>query len=73
MNKIISLKVLDNYHIFLQFKDGESKIIDFKPLIGKGISGLLLDKEYFNRVSIDNVGGLEWPNGMDFCPIFFAF
>ena len=70
MNKIISFKVLENYQISLQFQDGESKIVDFKPLIGKGISSLLLDKDYFNQVSIDNGGGLEWPNGMDFCPDF---
>jgi Protein of unknown function (DUF2442) len=70
MNKIISFKVQDDYQILLQFQDGESKVIDFKQLIGKGISSLLLDKNYFNQVSIDNGGGLEWPNGMDFCPNF---
>ena len=70
MNKIISFKVQDNYNVCLQFQDGESKIVDFKPLIGKGISSLLLDIDYFNKASIDNGGGLEWPNGMDFCPNF---
>jgi len=70
MNKIISFKVHDDYQILLQFQDGESMVIDFKQLIGKGISSLLLDKNYFNQVSIDNGGGLEWPNGMDFCPNF---
>jgi hypothetical protein len=39
-------------------------------MIGKGISAALLDKEYFKQVSVDNGGGLEWPNGMDFCPNF---
>ena len=70
MNKILSINILDNYHIRIQFQDGETKTIDFKPLIGKGISALLPDKEYFGKVSIDNGGGLEWPNGMDFCPNF---
>jgi len=70
MNKIIAFEIQDDYRIQLQFQDGESKIVDFMPLIGKGISSLLLDKAYFNRVSIDNGGGLEWPNGMDFCPNF---
>lgn len=70
MNKIISFKVQENYRIWLEFLDGKSKVIDFEPLIGKGVSNLLLDKNYFNQVSIDNGGGLEWPNGMDFCPNF---
>jgi hypothetical protein len=68
MNKIILIKVLNDYNIWIQFQDGESKTINFLPLIGKGISSLLLDKEFFNKVSIDNGGGIEWPNGFDFCP-----
>ncbi len=70
MHKIIAYKVMEDYQIWLQFQDGESKTIDFKPMIGKGISAALLDKEYFKQVSVDNGGGLEWPNGMDFCPNF---
>ena len=70
MNKIISCKVLEDYHLWLQFHDGESKTIDFKPMIGKGVSAALLDLEYFKKVTIDDGGGLEWPNGMDFCPNF---
>lgn len=70
MNKIISIKILENYHIRIQFQDGETKTIDFQPLIGKGISSLLLEKEYFGKATIDNGGGLEWPNGVDFCPNF---
>jgi hypothetical protein len=54
------VKIMDNYHILLKFQDGETKTIDFKPLIGKGVSYLLLDKEYFGKASIDNGGGLEW-------------
>jgi hypothetical protein len=70
MNKIIAFKIQDEFQILLHFQDGESKVIDFKTLIGKGISAPLLEKDYFNQVSIDNGGGLEWPNGMDFCPNF---
>ena len=70
MNKIISFKILDNYLICIHFQDGETKTIDFHPLLGKGLSSLLLDKEYFKKVSIDNGGGLEWHNGIDFCPNF---
>ncbi len=70
MNKIISFKIFENYHIWILFQDGESTTINFLPLIGKGISSLLLDKEYFAKAAIDNGGGLEWPNGVDFCPNF---
>lgn len=70
MNKITAFKIGEDYKIWLQFQDGASKKVDLKPFIGNGISGLLLDKHYFDQVSIDNGEGLEWPNGMDFCPNF---
>jgi Protein of unknown function (DUF2442) len=70
MNKIIEVKLLGGFLLLLKFNDGESKKIDFESLIGQGISSQLLDKEYFKLVTIDNGGGIEWPNGMDFCPNF---
>lgn len=70
MNRIIEFKILEDYKIWLRFQDGESKTVDFATLIGKGISAPLLDKGYFNQVNIESGGGLEWPNGMDFCPNF---
>lgn len=68
MDKIIELKYIDEYKLWIRFNDGESKIIDFKNFIGKGISSILIDIEYFKLVTIDNGGGIEWPNGFDFCP-----
>lgn len=68
MNKITEVKLLGDFLLLLKFNDGESKEVDFKSLIGEGISSQLLDKEYFKKVTIDNGGGIEWPNGMDFCP-----
>ena len=70
MNKVINIKLLEEYKIWIQFQDGESKTIDFYPLIGKGVSSVLLDQAYFRQVRIDNGGGIEWPNGFDFCPNF---
>ena len=70
MNKIIEIKVIGDFLLLLKFNDGESRTINFEPLIGKGISSQLLNAEYFRKVSIDSGGGLEWPNGMDFCPNF---
>jgi len=68
MNKIIELRYENGYKLWMRFNDGESKIIDFETLIGKGISYKLLDTDYFKLVAIDNGGGIEWPNGFDFCP-----
>ena len=70
MNKIVGIELLGDYLLLLKFDDGEFKKIDFEFLIGKGIGAALLDKDYFKQVALDNGGGIEWPNGMDFCPNF---
>ena len=68
MNKIVELIYENNYELWMRFNDGASQTIDFKTLIGKGISSKLLDVDYFKLAKIDNGGGIEWPNGFDFCP-----
>jgi len=70
MHRIVDIQIVGGYLLNLKFSDGENRTIDFKPLIGDGISAALLDTAYFQLVKIDNGGGIEWPNGMDFCPNF---
>ncbi|MBW8051928.1 MAG: DUF2442 domain-containing protein [Cytophagales bacterium] len=70
MNEIIKIKVLDNYKIWLKFKDGVTKTVNFRPFIGKGFTREILNSEYFKKVKIESGGGLTWPNGYDFCPDF---
>jgi hypothetical protein len=68
MNKIIETRYMGLYTIWMKFADGFTKEVDFKPIIGEGVSAPLLSLEYFQQVAIDNGGGLEWPNGFDCCP-----
>ena len=70
MNVVIELKVLDNFHIWIRFKGGSEKTVDFKPFIGKGISKDLLIEENFRRISLESGGGIAWYNGFDVCPNF---
>jgi len=70
MEKVISVKPLEEYMLEIEFEDGLKKVIDAKPYIGKGISAALKDKAYFRKVEVENGGGIAWPNGYDFCPNF---
>jgi hypothetical protein len=65
MNKIVEIEYKGDYTIWMRFADGFAKEVDFKPIIGEGVSAPLLNPEYFRQVAIDNGGGLEWPNGFD--------
>jgi len=68
MNKVIELKVLDNYRVWLKFQDQEEKIIDLRPFLGEGFTEELLDLNVFKKVFIEPGGGIAWENGYDFCP-----
>jgi hypothetical protein len=70
MDKVISVKPLENYLLEVEFADGFHKVIDVKPFIGIGISAALEDEAYFRQVTLEDGGGIAWPNGYDFCPNF---
>ncbi len=64
MNKIVNLKVLEDYKIELEFQTGENKIFDFKPLLDKEVFQELKNARYFSLVK--NRGYfIEWPHEQD--------
>lgn len=67
MNEIVEFEILSNYHIRLKFQDGFEKVVNIKPLSGKGFTKELLEDNNFSRVTIEPGGGLEWYNGYDIC------
>jgi len=68
MERMIDIKPLENYSIWVLFSDNRSGIIDIKPYITTGVSEKLLDIDYFKKAKIDDFGGISWDNGFDFCP-----
>ena len=68
MNKIIAIKLLENYKVWLKFDDGFDTQINLKPFLGKGMTKDLLEKDKFNTLRIEAGGGIAFYNGYDFCP-----
>ena len=68
MNEVVELKALNDYRVWLRFNDGEEKVINLHPYIGKGFTTELLDYNKFKQVFIEPGGGIAWENGYDFCP-----
>lgn len=58
----------DDFTLIVQFESGEIRFIDLKPFIGGDVWGELRDPEMFNTVKVDDFGGLEWSNGLTYCP-----
>ena len=70
MNEVVKLKALNDCRVWIKFKDGEEKVVNLEPYIGKGLTVELLNYEKFKQVFIEPGGGIAWENGYDICPNF---
>lgn len=66
---ITEVKPIEEYKLILTFENGETRIMDMKPFLNKGIYRELKDKNKFKtvRVSFDSI---EWCNKADIDPEF---
>lgn len=58
----------DDFTLIVQFESAGIRFIDMKPFLGGEAWGELKDPEIFNTVKIDDFSGLEWENGLTYCP-----
>ena len=63
--KAVSTK--KDFKLELEFDNGEYKLFDVKPYIGKGIFRELQNQNNFKSVKVVN-GSIRWNNEADFCP-----
>jgi hypothetical protein len=67
MVKVIKVLPLPGKTISVEFSNGLSAERDIKPFIRGGISDDLKNEEVFKTVALDNLSGICWSNGFDFC------
>lgn len=70
MHRVIQAQPQPDLTIQIKFEDGLVKLFDMRPFIGEGISAPLADWNFFQQVTLEEGGGITWPNGYDFCPEF---
>ena len=64
-----SFQLVGPYTLDVQFQDGLSHTIDFRPVLEGEMYGPLRDPTVFDRVRLDSEAHtLVWPNGADFDP-----
>lgn len=69
MHKIVEIKVLEGYKVWIQFEDGIQGTLDLSDLVGKGVFASWKDPEEFAKVFIDpETHTLAWPGGVDLAP-----
>ena len=68
MSKIVEVRPLDGYRIWLRFSDGVRGEVDLSDLVGRGVFAAWTDPNVFTAVRVEEGGGIEWPGEIDMCP-----
>ncbi len=67
--RVVSFTIVGPFTLRVQFDDGTSQTIDFRPVLKGGLYEPLQEASLFEQVRIDvEVHTLVWPNGADFDP-----
>lgn len=66
--RIIEVRALDKYYIYLKFKTGEEKVYDMAPCINEiKYYNKLKQRKYFEKVAPRGCT-VQWEEGEDVCP-----
>ncbi len=69
IHKVTGFGIVGPHRLRVDFADGMSRVIDFRPVLEGELYGPLRDFAVFNAVALDREAHtLVWPNGADFDP-----
>jgi len=69
MRRIVEVKSVGPYTVWLRFEDGVCGGLDLSELVGKGVFATWRALDVFNQVTIDpDTHTLRWPGGIDLAP-----
>jgi uncharacterized protein DUF2442 len=69
IHRVTSFQKVAQFILRVDFNDGTSQVIDFRPVLKGDLYGPLQEPSLFDRVTLDNEAHtLVWPNGADFDP-----
>jgi hypothetical protein len=67
--RVVGFEIVRPYTLRVEFDDGATQIINFRPVLHGELYGPLQDERLFRQVEIDpEVHTLTWPTGADFDP-----
>lgn len=69
IHRVTGFRRVAPFTLEVRFADGESRLIDFAPILEGELYGPLRDEALFDQVELDpEAATLVWPNGADFDP-----
>ena len=66
--RLVEIKPLKNYHLFVRYDNGVSGEVDLVDFVGKGVFVAWEAPGEFEKVQLADAGHPEWPGGIDLCP-----
>ena len=65
---IVEAKGLENYQLYLKFKDGNEGTLDYSNLVGDGVFSIWNDPKVFENVHVSEHGDyIYWNENVDIC------
>lgn len=68
MPKLVTVRPLPNYRLWLQYDDGAAGEVDLAHLAGRGVFRAWARPGVFEAVFIDEHGAVAWSEDLDLCP-----
>jgi len=68
MPKLVAIKPLPNFRLWLRYDDSTAGEVDLSDLAGRGVFQAWDDPGAFEKVSIDEHGAIAWGPDLDLCP-----
>ena len=68
MFKIVEVKPLQGYRLWLRYEDGVEGEVDLSDIAGRGVFAAWNERGFFESVRIDESGALAWGDQLDLCP-----
>jgi len=69
MHRVVEVKVVGRYTVWVRFEDGACGSLDLSELVGQGVFAAWKTPDVFNQVTIDpETHTLRWPGGIDLAP-----
>jgi len=66
--QLLTVKPLDNYSIFVAYKDGVQGVVDLGHLAKKGVFCQWDKNNLFQKAHISDYGAIAWNDELDICP-----
>ena len=68
MYKVIEVKALPDYRLWVRYDDGAEGEVDLSHLAGRGVFAAWDDYKVFESVHISSSGAPSWNDDIDICP-----